>query len=75
MLNYSIMRLDEAHLEEYCTDIENQVKNGIATMPLFCMTLTPEGVPAIDKAEALCRVYETYKARLDARGVPSGRRV
>jgi len=72
MLNYSIMRLDEVHLEEYCTDIENQVKNGIATMPLFCMTLTPEGDPAIDKAEALCRVYETYKARLDARGVPSG---
>ena len=72
MLNYSIMRLDEEHIEEYCKDIEYQVKNGICTMPLFSMTLTPEGDPAIDKADMLCATYEKYKAKLDALEVPSG---
>ena len=71
MLNYSIMRLEENGIEEFCLDIEYQVKNGICTMPLFIMTLTPEGDPAIDKAGLLCAVYEKYKARLDAVGEPS----
>ena len=72
MLNYSIMSLNEEHLDEFCADIEYQVKSGIATMPLFCMTLTPEGDPAIDKADMLCKVYEKYKAKLDSMGIPSG---
>lgn len=72
MLNYSIMSLNEEYIDEYCADIEYQVKNGIASMPLFCMTLTPEGDPAIDKADMLCKVYEKYKAKLDAKGIPSG---
>ncbi len=72
MLNYSIMRLNEEHIEEYCKDVEYQVKHGICTMPLFCMTLTPEGDPAIDKAGMLCDSYEKYKAKLDLVGVPSG---
>lgn len=72
MLNYTIMRLDEEHLEDICKDIVYQIENGIATMPLFCMTLTPEGIPAIDKAELLCSVYEKFKAKLDAMNVPSG---
>ncbi len=72
MFNFSIMRLDEAHLEGYCQDIAYQVTHGIASTPLFIMTLTPEGDPVIDKADMLCRVYEKYKARLDEMGVPSG---
>ena len=40
------MTLDEEHIDEVCEDIAYQVKNGIATMPLFAMTLTPEGDPA-----------------------------
>ena len=44
MLNYSIMSLDEEHIDQFCADIEYQVKNKIATMPLFCMTITPEGI-------------------------------
>ena len=72
MLNYSIMRLDEEHLLEYCDDIERQIKERIATMPLFNVTLTPEGDPAIDKAEICCATYEKYKSVLDARGLPSG---
>ena len=70
MLNYSIMSLNAEHIDEFCEDIINQVKKGVATMPLFCLTLTPEGDPAIDKADIGCRVYELYKKKLDAeRGV------
>ena len=72
MLNYTIMSLNQEHIEEICLDIEYQVKNKIATMPLFCMTLTPEGNPTIDKAGLLCEVYDKYKKRLDEMGVPSG---
>ena len=72
MLNFSIMTLDEEHMDAYCEDIAYQVQNGIATMPLFMMTLTPEGDPVIDKAELCCRKYEKYKKKLDERGVPSG---
>lgn len=72
MLNFSIMTLNEEHINEHCEDIADQVKNKIATMPLFMMSLTPEGDPAIDKAEIYCRSYEKYKEKLDAMGVPSG---
>lgn len=72
MLNYSIMRLDKDHVEEYCQDIKYQLDNGISTMPLFAMTLTPEGDPAIDKASMLCETYVKYKSRLDEMGLPSG---
>lgn len=72
MLNYSIMRLDAAHVDEYCEDIRYQIENGISTMPLFAMTLTPEGDPAIDKASLLCETYKKYKSKLDSMGLPSG---
>jgi hypothetical protein len=72
MLNYTIMPLDEDHIDQYCQDIAGQVRSGVATMPLFSMTLTPEGDPTIDKADLFCATYEKYKARLDAMGIPSG---
>ena len=72
MLNYSIMRLDPNHVDEYCEDIKFQIENGISTMPLFAMTLTPEGDPAIDKASLLCETYKKYKTKLDSMGLPSG---
>ena len=72
MLNYSIMRLDAKHVDEYCEDIKFQIENGISTMPLFAMTLTPEGDPAIDKASLLCDTYRKYKSKLDSMGLPSG---
>ena len=72
MLNYSIMSLDEEHIDEFCADIEYQIKNNIATAPLFSMTLTPEGDPVIDKAAMYCEVYKKYKAKLDEKGLPSG---
>ena len=72
MLNYSIMLLDKDHIIEVCDDIVTQVKTGVSTMPLFKMTLTPEGDPAIDKAALMTDTYKQYKARLDEFGVPSG---
>lgn len=72
MFNFSIIPTSIEHIDEVCEDIVHQVKSGVATMPLFMMTLTPEGVPTIDKAELCCRAYETYKVRLDAMGIPSG---
>ena len=72
MLNYSIMRLDVNHVDEYCEDIRYQIENGISTMPLFNMTLTPEGDPAIDKASMLCESYRLYKNKLDSMNLPSG---
>ena len=73
MLNYSIMNLDEDHVDFYCEDVRRQVEEGVATMPLFKMTLTPEGNPVtIDKAGMLTKSYLRYKERLDAAGLPSG---
>lgn len=72
MLNYTIMPLNEEHIDEFCEDIAYQIKNDIATMPLFCFTLTPEGDPAIDKAKLCCEIYDEYKKKLDERKLPSG---
>lgn len=72
MLNFSVMPLDEEHVAEYCEDIAEQVNKGVATMPLFCFTLTPEGDPVIDKADICRKKYLKYKKRLDGMGIPSG---
>ena len=64
MFNFSIMIADEDHIDEYCNDIAFQIRNGVATMPLFCFTLNPEGDPVIDKAELCSSVYKKYKEKL-----------
>lgn len=66
------MPLDIEHVEGFCKDVEGQVRDGVCSMPLFCMTLTPEGIPAIDKAKLLSERYREYKKRLLAKGIPSG---
>ena len=73
MLNFSIIPLNYVeHIEEICDDIAYQIKNGIATMPLFSAPLFPEGTPAFDKASEHCSVYRKFKKRLDKMGIPSG---
>lgn len=69
---YSIMRLDENHIDEYCEDIRRQYEMGVANCFLFQCTLVPEGTPPKDKATELCLVYDKYKEKLDAMGIPSG---
>lgn len=72
MLNFSIMQADPDHVEELCEDIRLQIEQGVATMPLFMIPLTPEGDPAIDKAALFCERYQLFKNRLDQMGIPSG---
>ena len=45
---YTIMPLDTAHLDEICADIREQYEKGIATCPLFSLTLVPEGEPPVN---------------------------
>ena len=72
MHSYTIMPLHAGHEKEMAEDIRRQVATGTATMPLFIMTLVPEGQPPIDKAGLLCAKYDRIKPLLDADGVPSG---
>ena len=69
---YSIMPLNTEYIDEICEDIKNQFEQGISTCPMFSMTLTPEGDPAVNKAEKLCEAYRLFKEKLDALGIPCG---
>ncbi len=72
MYNYSIMILDTDHLEEICQDIKYQYENNICDLALFCMTLSPEGTPAVDKASILCAKYDAFRDRLGEMGLKCG---
>ena len=69
---YSIMGLNMDYVDEICEDIREQYENGIMTCALFSMTLTPEGDPPVDKAEAMCQKYDLFRSRLEKMGVPNG---
>ena len=72
MLNFSVMPLISDHIDEFCNDIENQIKTGVCIMPLFSMSLVPEGIPTIDKADVFCKTYEIYRDKLEAKKLSSG---
>ena len=72
MQNYSIMPLNEKHIDEICEDIRNQYENGVTTCALFQMTLVPEGTPVVDKVSSFVEKYKRFKSRLDAMGVKNG---
>lgn len=69
---YSIMPLDVQHVDEICEDIRRQYEGGVANYPLFCMTLSPEGTPPVNKAEILCQKYDLFREKLSAWGIPNG---
>ncbi len=69
---YTIMPLDLEHIDEICEDIKLQYETGVASCPLFKCTLVPEGNPPKDKATDLCNIYDKFKEKLDAMGIPSG---
>ena len=69
---FSIMRLDTEHLDEICSDIARQKRDGISDCALFMMTLVPEGNPPVDKAKILCEKYKIFKKKLDAMNIESG---
>ena len=72
MFNYSIMGLDTDHIEEICEDIKYQYENRICDMALFCMTLSPECNPVLDKASVLCEKYDQFRDKLDSIGLKCG---
>lgn len=72
MYNYTIMPLDDTHVEEICEDIKAQYENGTASCALFMMKLVPEGNPVIGKAEQLCRKYDLFRDRLAEMGLECG---
>ena len=69
---YTIMPLDVEHIDEICEDICNQVREGVATCALFCMTLVPEGNPPVDKAGNMCAQFAKFRERLEQYGVSCG---
>lgn len=72
LLLYSVMPLDEEHLDEICEDIRQQYTSGVTTCPLFMMTLVPEGNPPVNKAKNMCQRYAKFRDKLSAMGIPSG---
>ena len=72
MLKYSIMKLDETHLEQICQDVKFQYKNGISDCVLFMFKLVPEGNPPINKAEQQGRIYKMFRNRLSEMNLKCG---
>lgn len=72
MRQFSIMPLDINNIDNICEDIRYQFELGIVDCVLFCMSLHPEGTPAVDKAKILGDKYKLFKERLDAMGLSSG---
>lgn len=70
--NYSITPMGEDHFEERVKDIAEQVKSGVATLPLMMMILSPEGDPVWDKATKHARIYAKYRDALLKEGVEIG---
>ncbi len=69
---FSVMPLLVDHADEICDDIERQLREKIATFPVFIMTLTPEGPPVIDKAAILSEKYRIISKKLKDRGLSCG---
>lgn len=72
LYNFSVTPLSENEFEARAADIVTQVKQGAFTMPLFCMTLNPEGIPVWDKAGKMAKLYARYRDRLAQDGVEAG---
>ncbi|MBR5528691.1 MAG: hypothetical protein IKV97_06760 [Clostridia bacterium] len=72
MLNYSIMPLDTAHLDEICNDIKYQYENNISTCVLFSMPVVPEGSPAINKGKILGEKFALFRDKLASMGLKCG---
>ena len=68
---YSVTPLAENEFEARARDIVEQVKKKAFLMPLFCLTLVPEGDPVWDKAGKMAKLYARYRDRLAEDGVDS----
>jgi len=72
MYTYSITPLSEAMFDQIVEDIKYLYDPDISTVPLFKMTLVPEGNPVWDKVGKMCALYRKYKEALAPYGVKTG---
>ena len=72
LYTYSITQLADDNFEKRCEGIIEDVRSGCYLMPMFSMTLVPEGVPVWDKAGKMAKIYGRYRERLLLDGVESG---
>lgn len=72
LYNYSVTPLKEDHFEERCEDIVKLVTSKAITMPLFRMTLVPEGNPVMNKVGPMVNLYARYRDALERRGINCG---
>lgn len=72
LYTYSVTPLKADNFDERCKDIIEMVKNNVIFMPLFSMTLVPEGNPVWDKAGKMSALYAKYRTELEKHGIQSG---
>lgn len=69
---YSVTPLKEDHFEERCADIRDLIRRRVIQMPIFSMTLVPEGNPVWDKAGKMAVLYARYRDALAEDGIACG---
>lgn len=72
MYNYTIMPLDDTHVEEICEDIKAQYENGTCKLRALYDEAGARGQSVIGKAEQLCRKYDLFRDRLAEMGLECG---
>ncbi|MBQ6823913.1 MAG: hypothetical protein IJP27_04615 [Clostridia bacterium] len=72
LYHYVVTPLKEDHFEERVADAVSLVERGISTLPLFCMTLVPEGDPVWDKVGPMAALYTRFRDALANHGVEAG---
>ena len=72
MYTYSITPLNEAMFDQIVEDVKELYFNNVSTVPLFKMTLVPEGNPVWDKVGPMCELYSRFRKKLEPFGVKTG---
>lgn len=72
MFNFNIVPLHSDDLDRICDDIVELVRSGVINLPLFNMTLVPEGNPPVDKARELTDRFLLFQERLAKDGISAG---
>ena len=71
-LFFNVLPFSPGKEKELAADAVDYMKQTGNDLVLYCMTLHPQGFPAMKKAEALLASYRALKAELDGTGVRLG---
>ena len=72
LLIFNIMPFSPGNEKELAADAVDYYKQTGNDLVLYCMTLHPEGFPAMNKAERMLKSYQLVKAELEGSGVRLG---